>query len=406
MSVAIDVCLVAAALLGHGYLWMEVVNRLHGWAGPRLVIDRITDFCLIAFFVLPGLFFFCGGELVANLRAGPTQSVGLAARYFQICIILAVIFLLLKWFASRRTNHPQTLLQRSREMVAHGDTRNPYLFVGAYARLLARLPGNQVVKLSVDRKTVAIPRLHPRHVGITIAHLSDLHITGQIAKSWFITVIEEVNRLQPDVVMITGDIIENESCWPWLAETLGKLQAPLGVYFILGNHDVFINFQQTRKLLTDAGLICLSGRWLQADWNGAPVILAGNERPWLAECGQLDDAPSRDPENLPLRLFLLHTPDQYDWAVQHDVDLALAGHTHGGQICFPLIGAVACPSLHGTRHIGGVYRQEKSVLHVTRGISGTTPFRWFCPPEIALLKLAEGSPPRRTAKSFQRFKRS
>ncbi len=394
MSAAIDVCLVVAALLGHGYLWMEVVNRLHGWAGLRIVIDRVTDFCLLAFLVLPWMFVSYGAELITHLRAGPTQPSGLASRYFQFCIIVACYFLILKWFRAYRTNHPQTLLHASREMVAHGDAGNFDLFVGAYPRLLARLPGNQILKLSVYRKTVAIPRLHSQHVGIKVAHISDLHITGQIAKPWFTRVMEEVNRLEPDAVMITGDIVENESCWPWLSETLGRLEAPLGVYFILGNHDVFVDIQQTRKLLTDAGLTCLSGRWLQADWNGAPVILAGNERPWLTECAQFDDAPNRDPENLPLRLFLLHTPDQFDWAVQHDADLALAGHTHGGQICFPLIGAVACPSLHGTRHVVGVYRQENTVLHVTRGISGTTPFRWFCPPEIALLELAEGSTPR------------
>ena len=83
----------------------------------------------------------------------------------------------------------------------------------------------------------------------------------------------------------------------------------------------------------------------------------------------------------------MHTPDQFDWAVNHGVDLALAGHTHGGQVCFPLLGAVASPSLYGTRFAGGTFRQGDTVMHVTRGISGETPLRWNCPPEIAVLEL-------------------
>ena len=121
------------------------------------------------------------------------------------------------------------------------------------------------------------------------------------------------------------------------------------------------------------------------------MILAGNERPWVKNVGNLSDAPRRRADHLPLRLLFLHTPDQFHWARAHDADLVLAGHTHGGQICFPLLGAVACPSLHGTRYAGGVFRRGNSVMHVTRGLSGRTPLRWLCPPEIALLELEAGS---------------
>jgi predicted MPP superfamily phosphohydrolase len=69
------------------------------------------------------------------------------------------------------------------------------------------------------------------------------------------------------------------------------------------------------------------------------------------------------------------------------MDLALAGHTHGGQVQFPVLGVIGSPSLHGTRYACGVFCRGETVLHVTRGLSGQTPLRWRCPPEVALLEL-------------------
>jgi predicted MPP superfamily phosphohydrolase len=160
------------------------------------------------------------------------------------------------------------------------------------------------------------------------------------------------------------------------------------VYFILGNHDDFIDAARTRKLLADAGLVCLSGRWVRADWNGAAVLIGGNELPWLRPAASLDDLPPRRPGAAEFRLVLCHSPDQFAWCRRADADLALAGHTHGGQVQLPLFGPIASPSLSGTRYACGVFRRGDTVLHVTRGIAGLTPLRWRCTPEIALLELA------------------
>jgi predicted MPP superfamily phosphohydrolase len=117
-------------------------------------------------------------------------------------------------------------------------------------------------------------------------------------------------------------------------------------------------------------------------------MVAGNERPWAADDLDNQQTPDRAGDQLPLKLIFTHSPDQFAWSCRQDADLVLAGHTHGGQIRFPLLGAVACPSMHGTRYACGVFRSGETVMHVSRGISGETPFRWDCPPEIALLELA------------------
>ncbi|MEZ6046967.1 MAG: hypothetical protein R3C11_15580 [Planctomycetaceae bacterium] len=90
--------------------------------------------------------------------------------------------------------------------------------------------------------------------------------------------------------------------------------------------------------------------------------------------------------NLP-RIFLTHTPDYYQWGIEHQADLILAGHNHGGQIRLPLIGPVYSPAKTGTRYASGTYSSGKTVLHVSQGLSGQHPLRYHCLPEVTKLVL-------------------
>jgi predicted MPP superfamily phosphohydrolase len=98
-----------------------------------------------------------------------------------------------------------------------------------------------------------------------------------------------------------------------------------------------------------------------------------------------------------LRVLLAHAPDQIDWAQRHQFDLMLAGHTHGGQIRLPLLGAIVAPSRLGTKFSAGTFYMEPTVMHVSRGVSGLTPLRWNCPPEITRLVLRCGTTDEQTA---------
>lgn len=390
--IAAIVCLgLAVAAVGHGFLWTGIVNRLHGLPRPRWLIKLLTLGCIAAFVVMPPI---VGWQLY---RALPTEFNLFArndwvAGYLWATLVLGAIAILVKlWVEAHR--YDATVQKKwtadvrdVRKLLG----RKPV--AGLWMKCLAALPFNEALMLSVDRKRLALPRLPQELEGLTIVHITDLHMTGRLERAFYEVVVRQVNDLRPDVIAITGDIIENTDCWPWLEATLGKLCAPLGVYYIVGNHDAFIDVDHTRKLLDDMGLTCLSKRWLKAEWNGVPVTLGGNERPWLsaANVGQL--APRREGQE-EFRLLLCHTPDQFPWCVQADADLALAGHTHGGQVQVPILGPIGSPSLHGTRYACGVFRRGQSVLHVGRGISGENPWRWRCPPEIALLELIRSSQP-------------
>ena len=160
-----------------------------------------------------------------------------------------------------------------------------------------------------------------------------------------------------------------------------------------------------RRLLEESGLIDLGGRRRQIEINGQPVELLGNELPWIkhepagvpllrrssAGCGTPSGTACKQAV-AQLRIVLSHSPDQLGWARAQDADLMLAGHTHGGQICIPPLGAIFSPSAWGVKHVAGVYYSPPTILHVTRGVSGDTPVRWRCPPEIAHLKLFSMKP--------------
>ncbi len=378
------------AILGHGYLWIDGVNRLHAWSGPRVLIDFPTYAALLAFLLLPMWVAWDWWQFEADWTGYVWLQSGFMPRYLQFCACWGVARLGLNQYYRSQVDHPATLLSWKQEPSSLVPCDNPLPVSGMMTQVLARIPGNQCLQLSVDYKQLAIPRLHPDHEGLTIAHLSDLHMIERIEQRWFEAVVEQVNQLKPDVIAITGDILEKESCWQWLPKTLGRLRAQHGVYFILGNHDYFVDTIRTIQILRDSGLTYATGSWIETQWNGAAVLIAGNERPWGKDELDQQDTPAGSSEQPPLKLVLAHSPDQFAWSCQQDADLVLAGHTHGGQIRFPILGAVACPSLHGTRYACGVFRSGQTVMHVSRGISGERPIRWNCPPEIAILELTQG----------------
>ena len=115
--------------------------------------------------------------------------------------------------------------------------------------------------------------------------------------------------------------------------------------------------------------------------------MAGTETPWF---GANPRVPPRtfDENGVPIaRILLSHSPDQIPWARRQNFDLMLAGHTHGGQIRFPVLGPIVAPSLFGVRYASGVFHEAPTLMHVSRGVSGLDPIRVNCPPEVTRITL-------------------
>jgi len=382
--------LLALALVGHFAFWFAVINRLHATALPY----RFLKLCDAAWYVIVlGLPAALGWSWWQAVRAavpwpGPGQIWPLAT-YLGLCGP-ATLVVTARWgwrtFVERTTplliaNHTQRVNIRERL------GRQPAATL--LTRLLATIPGNQIFDLHIHDKQLRLPRLPSALSGITIAHLSDLHLTGQLAPEFFQEVVRLTNQLDADLIAITGDIVDKARCLDWIPDTLGPLRARQGVYFVLGNHDTRVpDPRRLRRALAAAGMIDLGGHCRRIEVRGLPVILAGNELPWFGPAADLGDCPGDVPADpRPLRIVLSHSPDQIDWARAHDVDLLLCGHTHGGQIRLPLIGPLVSPSRFGVDFAGGTFHRPPTLMHVSRGVSGTRQFRWNCPPELTRLTL-------------------
>lgn len=256
------------------------------------------------------------------------------------------------------------------------------VLVGAQPmRRIAQLPGNEQFKLEVSTKEYAFRRLPAEWDGLSIVHLADLHFRGGVARSYFEAVCEQAAALKPDLFVFTGDLLDEQNRLEWLPETLGRLQAPMGQYFILGNHDWYLAPEATRREFERLGWIDVSSRSheLTIARFASKITIAGDETPWLGHHPELIENP--------FKILVSHSPDNIAWAREQDIDLMLAGHTHGGQIRLPVLGPIYSPSLYGVRYSSGVFWENPTLMYVSRGISGREPIRYGCLPELTKLVL-------------------
>lgn len=243
--------------------------------------------------------------------------------------------------------------------------------------------------LVVEPVTVQLDRLPSAFDGLTIAHISDLHFGGWMNAERMATVVKRINALNPDVVAITGDFVTRitPQMAHEMAQTLGQLCAPEGVFGVFGNHDHWTNAQRVGDALAAGGVRVLVNESVTLHRDGAVLVIAGLDDIW--ENRQDLNAALRDSPPGAAVVLLVHEPD-YAHTVAEDgrVGLQLSGHTHGGQIRLPGIGALVLPQL-GRDFDQGLFRLEGGLqVYVTRGVGMLSPaVRFLCPPEITLITL-------------------
>jgi predicted MPP superfamily phosphohydrolase len=374
------------AFVGHFSIAVWLFNRLHARAMPRPFLKTLERILLLA---AAGIVVAYAARWVMLAPVIWPQRLSDAAVFdpwlgYMVVSWLAAVLMVPLWLLPKLFGPPCPALAGCDATMVDVTERVGYPPVaGAEAHLFLRVPGNQLLKIAIERKTLRLARLPPGLNGLTIAHLSDLHMTGQITREFYDLVVDETNALSPDLVVITGDILEKEACLPWIETTLGRLKSRHGAYFILGNHEYRLpNVRLLRDALVHAGIEDLGSRSQRLRIGDEEVLLAGNEQPWFGRAPEVPEDPG-----VRFRILLSHTPDQLDWAKAHDFDLMLAGHNHGGQIRLPYLGALITPSRYGCRYAGGLYHEPPVLLHVSRGVGGIHPIRLNCAPEIALLTL-------------------
>lgn len=249
---------------------------------------------------------------------------------------------------------------------------------------LSALPGNEQFTIEVSTKTYHLPGLPACWEGLSIVHLSDFHFCSRINRAYFEAVCDQAAALQPDLFVFSGDLLDDQDLLTWLPETLGRLKAPLGQFFVLGNHDWYLDPEQTRREFIRLGWTDVASQPVtltRPDQSTAvPLVLCGDETPWMGSHVDISQFPSNA-----LRILISHTPDNINWARNHGIHLMLAGHTHGGQIRLPILGPIYSPSRFGCQYSAGIFWREPTLMYVSRGISGKEPLRYNCPPEVTKL---------------------
>jgi len=299
------------------------------------------------------------------------------------CVLLAVVAGGARVYSRILGESVGVLLSHSSQTIDLREKHGDQLVAEGVPRRLSQLPGNQLLQIDLAEKELLVPRLPAELDGLRIAHLSDLHMSGRIGRAYFQEVVTLTCNAQPDLIVLTGDLVEYPAQLDWVDETIAQLAAPGGVYFVLGNHDLKTDHQRLRRMLSAAGQIDLGGECTEIEFKGQRLRLVGNELPWFHPAGD----PRGDGHAVDLTIALTHSPDQFTWAERGGVDLLLAGHNHGGQVRFPLIGALLTPSVYGTRYACGSFRRDGCTMHVTRGAGSLAPLRFNCPPELPILIL-------------------
>lgn len=393
MDYLLAALLTAVALFGHVALWVAFINRLNAiplhylilrWINrPAMATCAVIALLMIAWVCF---LFWPNEQAAAKLQLAPVISTTMGL-YFRTCWLMAgwatVVWLYRRWFDLR---WPHIEVTDSLIIDVAKAVEQP-LAHGLKARLCSRLPGNQFLQFEVRTLEIVLPNLPPDLDGLSLVHLSDFHMAGHVGKEYFQEVVRQANQLDADLMLITGDILDDSHCLPWL-DLLGELQSRLGTYFVLGNHDYRVcTPDRLREILIELGLRNVAGTQHLISHNDGQILLVGNELPWHREPPKLEQLPVPPSDPGTLSIALSHTPDEFDWARAEGFDLMLAGHLHGGQIRLPFIGPVLSPSRYGVRYSGGTYFRTPTVLHVTRGLSGMMPLRFNCPPELSKLVL-------------------
>jgi predicted MPP superfamily phosphohydrolase len=249
-------------------------------------------------------------------------------------------------------------------------------------------------RLTLTHQRLTSPKLTAGRP-IRILHLGDLHVEQITAREQKLNAL--ISQLQPDVILFSGDVlslsnVEDPQAWEAARTVMGEWQAPGGVFVVTGSPAVDLSHVFPR-LVEGLPLRWLQDERVSIEINGQAVDIIGltcTHKPFL-------DAPRLEPlakagDDERFTILLYHTPDLAPNAAKTGkIDLQLSGHTHGGQVRLPWLGAFFAASLYGKRFEAGRYRVNNMTLYVTRGIGlegkAAPRIRFFAPPEVILWEI-------------------
>jgi uncharacterized protein len=391
---AAKLLIAVAATLGHGAIHVYLYNRINALLLRRKAIKRIEKFVLLSLAFWPTAIAITDWRwlLSAFTKSDDVLLTTFGCLWSLICIASLVMMLPL-WIVGRieywkQRKHATNIKS---EIIDVDQLMHGQLFKPSWLRKLKRFPFNEIHRLDISSKQLVIETLPSRWNGFRIAHLSDAHITGWYEAKFYALALSKLEAAKPDIVLLSGDIVDREHCFDKLAKYLPTIEAKFGCYFILGNHDNrFKQPDEVRDIMREIGWFDLGAACQQIETPRGPLQLMGNEVPWFSKPDRNISERNLLSQPMPddvLRIAVAHSPDQWPWAIKSKCHVMVCGHTHGGQVRLPFIGPIIAPSWHGSRYASGIFSRSGTTMHVSRGLAGTQPLRIRCKPEASILTL-------------------
>ena len=279
-------------------------------------------------------------------------------------------------------NHQKALNRRSFLKIS-----GTALLAGLGVAMAYMYLGNEVNDPVVEYIDISIPDLPSALEGFRIVQISDIHYYPITTLQLVDQAVQMANELEPDLILLTGDYVwhEVEAIFD-LMPSLSRLNARYGVYANLGNHDLWTDVNVVTQAFREIGMPLLVNQGLPISLGSDSLYLASLDDGWSGK-PDLSAAMLNRPDSAPT-ILMMHEPDLADkYSKDPRINLQLSGHSHGGQIRFPFVGALIYPYLSWKYPIG-LYNINGMWLYTNRGLGTTNiPLRVNCAPEITELTL-------------------
>ena len=257
-------------------------------------------------------------------------------------------------------------------------------------------------EIKVKTLDVWLRRLPAAFDGFRIAQVSDIHYGEYLGEDHVRDVVKLTNEAKADLVVLTGDFVTRhlmsknkasrlsdaraaEPC----ARIFAELKSNRGTVAVLGNHDHATDPEFVTDALSSHGIRVLRNQTYPVEVEGKRVWVAGVDDA-LEHAADLRGTMEQVPRDEAC-VLLVHEPDMADWVARYSVDLQLSGHSHGGQVRIPFLGAPILPP-SGRKYPLGHYRIRELQLYTNPGIGVITlPIRFDCPPEVTVFTLRAGA---------------
>ena len=248
--------------------------------------------------------------------------------------------------------------------------------------------------LKIKEYKVVNTKITDSYHGLKIVHLSDIHYGSTINEKELNNIVDKINEIKPDIVVLTGDLIDDRISFDKdiIINCLSKIEANLGKYAISGNHDLPID--DYNYIIKESGFTNLDNKYdLIYYKSNDPIVISGigyDGEDVGIKTEQFDKYISElkaDDVKPIYSILLIHEPDTVDNLDLNKYDLVLSGHSHGGQVRLPFIGAIYTP-VGAKNYYDEYYKINNTDLYISSGL-GTSmyKFRLFNKPSINFYRI-------------------